>query len=189
MFNILVVEDNLDMRELFSTVLFDNGYNVFSASDGEKALEIIDKKYVDLVVADIMMPNMDGYTLIKSLRDAKYNMPILIVTAKDQFEDLQYGFKIGCDDYMIKPINIKELVIRVEALLRRAKISNEKKIVVGNTILNYDTLTVTIHGVETILPQKEFFPLYKLLSYPNKNSSSVNGWDLGNVFWNWWENR
>ena len=168
MFNILVVEDNIDMRELFSTVLIDSGYNVLSASDGEKALEIIDKKYVDLVVADIMMPNMDGYTLIKSLRDAKYNMPILIVTAKDQFEDLQYSFKIGCDDYMIKPINIKELVIRVEALLRRAKISNEKKIVVGNTTLNYDALTVTIHGKETILPQKEFFLLYKLLSYPNK---------------------
>lgn len=168
MFNILVVEDDADMRELFSTVLINNGYNCFSASDGIKALDLMEKNYIDLIVADIMMPNMDGYDLIKTIREAKYEIPILIVSAKDQFEDMRKGFKYGCDDYMIKPINIKELVLRVEALLRRAKISSEKKIVIGNTILNYDALTVTIHGTETILPQKEFFLLYKLLSYPNK---------------------
>ncbi len=168
MFNILVAEDNLDMRELFCTVLSDNGYHAIPATDGMNALEIMDKEYIDLIVADIMMPNMDGYELTKSLRDADYDLPILMVTAKDQFDDIQNGFRSGADDYMIKPINVKELILRVEALLRRAKISTEKKIVVGSTVLNYDALTVTIHGEETILPQKEFYLLYKLLSYPNK---------------------
>ena len=168
MFNILVVEDNADMRELFCTVLSDNGYNSIPAKDGMDALEIMDKEYIDLIVADIMMPVMDGYELTKSIRDANYDLPILIVTAKDQFEDMQKGFRAGSDDYMIKPINVKELLLRVEALLRRAKISSDKKITVGATLLDYDALTVTIDGVETILPRKEFYLLYKLLSYPNK---------------------
>lgn len=168
MFNILVVEDNLDMRELFCTVLTDNGYHAYSASDGVEALEIMDKEYIDLIVADIMMPNMNGYELTKALRDAKYELPILIVTAKDQFADMQKAFKAGADDYMIKPINVNELILRIEALLRRAKISSEKKIVVGSTKLDYDALTVTVNGEESILPQKEFYLLYKLLSYPNK---------------------
>ena len=168
MFNILVVEDNKDMCELFCTVLNDAGYSCMGAGDGVEALEIMDRQYIDLVVADIMMPNMDGYELLHSLRSAKCEVPVLIVTAKDQFGDMQKGFREGCDDYMVKPVNVKELVLRVQALLRRAKISSEKKIVVGKTVLDYDALTVTIHGEETILPQKEFYLLYKLLSYPNK---------------------
>ena len=168
MFNILVVEDNADMRELFCTVLSDSGYHAIPTLDGMDALDIMDKEYIDLIVADIMMPNMDGYELTRSLRAANYDLPILMVTAKDQFEDIQRGFRSGTDDYMVKPINVKELVLRVEALLRRAKISSEKKIVVGSTVLNYDALTVTFHGQETTLPQKEFYLLYKLLSYPNK---------------------
>lgn len=168
MFHILVVEDNADMRELFCTVLSDSGYQCLPAADGVEALEIMDKEYVDLIVADIMMPNMDGYALTKAVRDAKMELPILMVTAKDQFDDMQKGFRAGTDDYMIKPINVRELVLRVEALLRRAKIQSEKKITVGSTVLDYDALTVTIRGEETILPQKEFYLLYKLLSYPNK---------------------
>lgn len=168
MFNILVVEDNADMRELFCTVLSDSGYHTIPAADGVKALELMEKEYIDLIVADVMMPNMDGYELTKALRGANYDLPILMVTAKDQFDDIQNGFRAGADDYMIKPINVRELVLRVEALLRRAKISSEKKIVAGSTVLNYDALTVTVHGKETILPQKEFYLLYKLLSYPNK---------------------
>lgn len=168
MFTILVVGDNADMRELFCTVLSDSGYHAIPALDGMDALDIMDKEYIDLIVADIMMPNMDGYELTRSLRAANYDLPILMVTAKDQFEDIQRGFRSGTDDYMVKPINVKELVLRVEALLRRAKISSEKKIVVGSTVLNYDALTVTFHGQETTLPQKEFYLLYKLLSYPNK---------------------
>ena len=123
-----------------------------------------------------MMPNMDGYELTRSLRAANYDLPILMVTAKDQFEDIQRGFRSGTDDYMVKPIHVKELVLRVEALLRRAKISSEKKIVVGSTVLNYDALTVTFHGQETTLPQKEFYLLYKLLSYPNKIFTRSSSW-------------
>lgn len=168
MFHILVVEDNPDMRELFCTVLSDSGYQCIPAADGLEALEIMDKEYIDLIVADIMMLGMDGYELTKAVRQAKYDLPILTVTPKDQFDDMQKGFRAGTDDYMIKPINVKELVLRVEDLLRRAKIQSEKKITVGDTVLDYDALTVTIHGEETILPQKEFYLLYKLLSYPNK---------------------
>lgn len=168
MFNILVVEDNADMRELFCTVLADHGYNSIPAADGAEALDIMDRQYIDLIVADIMMPNMDGYQLTKALRDANYTLPVLMVTAKDQFINLQQGFRTGADDYMIKPVNVNELVLRVEALLRRARISSEKKITIGSTVLDYDALTVTIHGKETLLPQKEFYLLYKLLSYPNK---------------------
>lgn len=146
MFNILVAEDDEDMRELFCTVLSDSGYNAVPAADGAEALEIMDREYIDLIVADIMMPNMDGYELTKSLRDAKYDLPVLMVTAKDRFDDMQKGFRAGTDDYMIKPINVKELVLRVEALLRRARISSEKKLTVGNTTLDYDALTVTLHG-------------------------------------------
>lgn len=168
MFTILVVEDNADMRELFCTVLSDSGYRCLPAANGNSALELMEKKYVDLVVADIMMPVMDGYGLTRALREARQDLPILIVTAKDQFDDLQRAFRLGADDYMVKPINVRELVLRVEALLRRARISSEKRIVVGSTVLNYDALTVTLNGDEMALPQKEFFLLYKLLSYPNK---------------------
>lgn len=168
MFSILVVEDNADMRELFCTVLSDGGYRTLAAADGVDALDIMEKEYVDLIVADIMMPKMDGYELTKSLRDAGYEMPILIVTAKEQFDDMQRAFRLGSDDYMIKPVNVRELLLRVEALLRRARISSEKKIIVGDTTLSYDSLTVTRGGVETTLPQKEFYLLYKLLSYPNR---------------------
>lgn len=168
MFNILVVEDNSDMRELFCTVLTDSGYHAIAATDGIDALNIMEKEYIDLIIADIMMPNMDGYELTSSLRDAHYELPILIVTAKDQFADMQKAFHSGSDDYMIKPINLSELILRVEALLRRAKISSEKRIVIGGTTLDYDSLTVTRNGTEMTLPQKEFFLLYKLLSYPNK---------------------
>lgn len=168
MFTILVVEDNTDMRELFCTVLSDNGYRSIPASDGQEALDIMEKEYIDLIISDIMMPAMDGYELTRTLREAHQDLPILMVTAKDQFDDMKRGFRAGTDDYMIKPINVKELILRVEALLRRARISSEKKIVVGSTVLDYDALTVTLHGKETLLPQKEFFLLYKLLSYPNK---------------------
>lgn len=168
MFNILVVEDNPDMRELFCTVLSGSGYSCMPAENGQEALDIMDREYIDLIVADIMMPVMDGYELTRAIRDSGNDIPILIVTAKDQFGDMQKGFHTGADDYMVKPINVKELTLRVEALLRRAKISSDKKIVVGDTTLDYDALTATIDGVETILPQKEFYLLYKLLSYPNK---------------------
>lgn len=168
MFSILVVEDNADMRELFCTVLTDGGYRTIPAADGQEALEVMERQYIGLIVADVMMPRMDGYELTRELREADYQLPILMVTAKNQFEDMKRGFRAGTDDYMVKPMNVSELLLRVEALLRRAKISSEKKITVGGTVLNYDALTVTRNGQETTLPQKEFYLLYKLLSYPGK---------------------
>src|SRR5699024_3119942 len=121
-----------------------------------------------LIISDIMMPGMDGYELIDRLRDSGFTMPILIITAKEAFEDKQRGFLAGADDYMVKPIDVNEMILRVGALLKRARIATEKRIVCGNTTLNYDALTVTVEGQETLLPQKEFYLLYKLLSYPNK---------------------
>lgn len=156
------------MRERFCTVLTDGGYRTIPAADGQEALEVMERQYIGLIVADVMMPRMDGYELTRELREADYQLPILMVTAKNQFEDMKRGFQAGTDDYMVKPMNVSELLLRVEALLRRAKISSEKKITVGGTVLNYDALTVTRNGQETTLSQKEFYLLYKLLSYPGK---------------------
>ena len=168
MFHVLVVEDDAKLRSLFCTVLANSGYLALPAPDGEQALSILDSEYVDLIISDIMMPGMDGYELIDRLRDSGFTMPILIITAKEAFEDKQRGFLAGADDYMVKPIDVNEMILRVGALLKRARIATEKRIVCGNTTLNYDALTVTVEGRETLLPQKEFYLLYKLLSYPNK---------------------
>lgn len=151
-----------------AAVLKKNGYHAFCAGDGEMALEMLDKEYIDLIISDIMMPNMDGYELTKSLRDANYNLPILMVSAKESFQDKQKGFMVGTDDYMVKPIDVKEMVLRVGALLRRSKIVNEHKLTYGETVLDYDTLTVSQNGDATLLPKKEFYLLFKLLSYPEQ---------------------
>lgn len=168
MFHILVVEDDAKLRSLFCTVLTNNGYLALPAESGEKALSLLDSEYVDLIISDIMMPGMDGYELIEHLRTSGFTMPILIITAKERFEDKQRGFQAGTDDYMVKPNDVNEMVLRVGALLKRAKIATEHRIVCRHTVLDYDALTVTIDGQETLLPQKEFYLLYKLLSYPNK---------------------
>lgn len=168
MFNILVVDDNDSIRKLMATYLIRDGYKVFAASDGLEALKVLDKEHIDLMIADIMMPNMDGYTLTSELRTSEYNFPILMITAKESFEDKKKGFSAGTDDYMVKPIDFDEMLLRVSALLRRAKISNEHKIVVGDITLDYETLTVTTKTEAFILPKKEFYLLFKLLSYPKK---------------------
>lgn len=168
MFNILVVEDDKKLRQLFCTVLVRNGYNALSAEDGNDALAILDKEYVDLIISDIMMPHMDGYELTRTLREANFSLPILMVTAKENFADKQRGYLVGIDDYMVKPIDVNEMILRVGALLRRAKIINERQIVCGNTQLDYDSFTVSQPNESILLPQKEFYLLYKLLSYPNK---------------------
>lgn len=172
MFNILVVEDDVKLRHLICTVLDKNGYNTVEASDGEAALALLDSQFVDLMISDIMMPNMDGYELTRELRDAGYNMPVLMVTAKDGYEAKRLGFSAGTDDYMVKPIDVDELVLRVRALLRRAAIAVEHRLCIGATTLDYDSLSVTVRSEEQNnvmeLPQKEFLLLYKLLSYPNK---------------------
>ena len=168
MFNILVVEDEQALRTLFCTVLSKNGYAYFEAEDGAEALAILDKQYIDLMISDVMMPNMDGYELVKNIRDGGYHMPVLMITAKDAFEDIQSGFRAGTDDYMIKPVNVNEMILRVQALLRRARIVNEKKLQFEDMELFYDDLTVNLRGESMVLPQKEFYILYKLLSTPNR---------------------
>ncbi len=168
MFNILVVEDDKALRELFCTVLSKNGFVYFEAKDGVEAWDVLEKQYIDLIITDIMMPNMDGYGLVKSLRENGLNTPVLMITAKDAFEDMRSGFHAGTDDYMVKPVNLNEMILRVNALLRRMQIVNERKLQFGNMVLYYDDLTVSLNGEKTVLPQKEFYILYKLLSNPNK---------------------
>ena len=166
MFNILVAEDDRELRKLFCTVLERNGYKAFPAVDGDEALEILDREYIDLLICDIMMPGVDGFELTKMLRESNYTIPVLMITAKGSFADKSQGFSSGADDYMVKPIDTNEMVLRVGALLRRARIVNERKIVVGNTVLEYDYLTVKNGETELSLPQKEFYILYKLISEP-----------------------
>lgn len=168
MFHILVVEDDQALNKLICRVLNKNGYETASAADGEEALALLDQMYIDLIITDLMMPNMDGYDLTKALRDSGYQLPILVVTARDTFPDKAKGFKLGIDDYMVKPIDVNEMVLRVGALLKRARISTERKIVCGNTVLDYDALTVRCGREVSLLPQKEFYLLYKLMAYPNK---------------------
>jgi len=169
MFNIMVVEDNDNARKLMKAVLLENGYKPIIAKDGLEALEILDKQNIDLMVLDIMMPNMDGYELTKILRDARNDMPILMVTAKETPSDMKKGFITGADDYMVKPIDVEEMILRIAALLRRSKISSEHRLIIGDTEVYYDEMTVKKNGKDDMfLPQKEFMLLFKLLSYPNK---------------------
>ncbi len=168
MFHILVVDDDKNTRLLFRAVLEDAGYTVSAAENGEEALAVLDREHVDLVVLDVMMPKLDGYEFTRILRKTDNNLPILMVSAKQLPEDKHRGFLAGTDDYMTKPIDEEEMLFRIKALLRRAKIANERRIVVGEVVLDYDAFTVS-RGEETqILPQKEFLLLYKLLSYPGK---------------------
>ena len=168
MFSILVVEDDEMLNKMICTKLKQESYLVFTAFDGEEALDLLDKEHIDLMISDIMMPKMDGYELVRELRDAAYTIPILMITAKNQIEDMEKGFRAGTDDYMIKPISMREMVLRVKALLRRAQIAHEKKLVIGNTLLDYNSLTVKVEEEIFEMPPKEFYLLFKLLSNPGK---------------------
>jgi DNA-binding response OmpR family regulator len=168
MFHILVVDDDKSTRRLLQAVLEAENYTVSTAENGEDALAIMDREHVDLVVLDVMMPKMDGYEFTKTLRENQNTLPILMVSAKQLPEDKKQGFLVGTDDYMTKPIDEEEMLLRIKALLRRAKIVSERKIIVGGVTLDYDSLTVTKNGETQELPQKEFLLLYKLLSYPGK---------------------
>lgn len=168
MFNILVVDDDKNTRLLFKAVLESANYTVSVASNGAEALAIMDSVHVDLVVLDIMMPKMDGYEFTRVLRESNNSLPILMVSAKQLPTDKHMGFMVGTDDYMTKPVDEEEMLYRIKALLRRAQIATERKIIIGEVVIDYDSLTVT-RGDEVIeLPQKEFLLLYKLLSYPGK---------------------
>ena len=168
MFHILVVDDDKNTRMYFEAVLKNNNYTVTVAKNGEEALDVMDKAHIDLVVLDIMMPKMDGYEFTKTLRECDNNLTILMVYAKQMPADKNLGFAVGTDDYMTKPVDQDEFLYRIKALLRRARIANERRIVVGDVVLDYDSLTVTKGETVQELPQKEFLLLYKLLSYPGK---------------------
>lgn len=168
MFTILVVEDDRELRQLFNRVLVQNGYFVREAENGKAALDALEQEYVDLIISDIMMPVMDGYELVRSLRDANIQIPVLMITAKDAFDDMRMGFLSGTDDYMVKPVNVSEMVLRVGALLRRAQMITDHKQSIGNTELFADSLTVITEGISYVLPQKEFMILYKMVSFPGK---------------------
>lgn len=168
MVTVLVVEDDKNLRKLMEVVLRQNGYNVLTATDGLQALEILDKQQVDLLISDIMMPNLDGYSLTEEIRKIKNNLPVLMVTAKETLEDKKKGFLVGTDDYMVKPIDMDEMLLRVAALLRRSRIANERRITIGEVELDYDALTVSRKNRVIQLPKKEFYLLFKLLSYPRQ---------------------
>ena len=168
MFNVMIVEDDTNQRKLMSAVLEQYGYKVIQATDGIDALEQLDKKHVDIIILDIMMPRMDGFEFTETLRQSGCNIPILMVTAKQSPVDKRKGFIIGTDDYMTKPVDEEEMVLRVAALLRRSKIANERKLTIGSTTLLYDAFTIESPEGTFELPQKEFLLIFKLLSYPNK---------------------
>lgn len=168
MFHILVVDDDKNTRLFLKTVLENAKYNVTTASNGKEALSVLDRTHIDLVVLDIMMPEMDGYRFTEILRESNNSLPVLMVSAKQQPEDKKRGFLVGTDDYMTKPIDEEEMLLRIKALLRRAQIVSERKITVGSVVLDYDSYTVKGNGEIIELPQKEFLLLYKLLSYPGK---------------------
>ena len=168
MFEILVAEDDKNARRLFQIVLEENGFRVHTAANGQEAMDILDREYIDLVVLDVMMPQMDGYEFTKQIRSANSNLPILMVSAMQEPMDKKKGFLVGTDDYMTKPVDYEEMLLRIRALLRRARITSERRIEVGDVVLDYDSLTVRKGGEVMELPQKEFMLLYKLLSYPGK---------------------
>ena len=168
MFKILIAEDDSELRQLFSHVLIKNGYSVTGVCNGKEALDALDKGYYDLIISDIMMPEMDGYELVSSLRAAGYSIPVMMITAKDAFDDMRMGFVSGTDDYMVKPVNVNEMVLRVGALLRRAQMINDRRLVIGGTVMECDSLSVTVDGESMVLPQKEFMLLYKMASFPGR---------------------
>ena len=168
MFKVLVVEDDPNLRQLMSVFLRRNGFEVMRAQDGEEALSLLESTMPDLIVCDIMMPRMDGFALTGDLRQAYPELPILMVTAREALEDKRKAFSVGTDDYMVKPIELDELLLRINALLRRSRIATERELRVGETVLNYDALTVSRRDVTLSLTKKEFLLLFKLLSYPGR---------------------
>ena len=168
MFRILVAEDDRGTRRLMEDVLLDAGYEPVSVSNGQEALDILEQKHIDLLLLDVMMPKLDGFELLRQLRDYGYDLPVMMVTAKQTLPDKKQGLRLGADDYMVKPVDEEEMLLRIAALLRRAQAVTERKLVIGSTTLLYDNFSVHFQGESKELPKKEFLLLYKLLSTPNK---------------------
>lgn len=180
MFNILVVDDHAHIRRLYEYTLEKNGYKPFTAANGREALEQLEANHIDLIVLDVMMPEMDGYTFLRTLRGSGSEIPVLVITARDGAEDVRKAFTLGTDDFMVKPVDEVEMLLRIKALMRRAKISEEKRITIGGTELIYDSLEVRRGGETVTLPKKEFQILFKLLSFPNKTFTRTS---LMEEFW------
>lgn len=168
MIKVLIVEDNHNLRKMIDIYLKQNNFETHVSCNGVEALDILEKNHIDLIICDIMMPKMDGFELTKEIRSVYPNLPIIIVTAKGAKEDKIKGFKLGIDDYMTKPIDLEELLMRIQALLRRYNINNEHKLNIGDIQLDYDNLSISKGEELLYLPKKEFYLLYKLLSYPGK---------------------
>lgn len=183
MFNILVADDTANIRRLFEYTLEKNGFKAYTAENGEKALEIIGNTHIDLMILDLMMPKMDGWETLKALRESGSDLPVLIITAKDNTADVRKSFLLGTDDYMTKPVDEVEMILRIKALLRRSRIAEEQKIVVGNTVLEYGSFSVISNGETAVLPRKEFQILFKLLSFPGKTFTRTalmeEFWEMG----------
>ena len=182
MFDILVAEDDFKLNRIYCSALQDADFHTFAAYNGEEAMELIAEHPMDLVISDIMMPGIDGYTLTKHLRNEFPEMPILMISAKEGYADKRDGFLAGIDDYMVKPVDLNEMLLRVQALLRRAKIVTDRKLTVGNTVLRYDSYSAEFDGKTVEIPQKEFLVLYKLMSYPGRTFTRRQ---LMDEFWGW----
>lgn len=168
MFTILVVEDDLPLRKMMCAFLSLNGYKAVPAGNGLEALDVMESVLPDLVIADVMMPKMDGWQLTEELRRAWPRLPIMLVTARDTLEDKRTGFTAGADDYLTKPLDLDELLLRIGALLRRSQAMTSHRLTVGQTVLDYDSLTLTRGDTSLTLPKKEFYLLFKLLSSPRQ---------------------
>ena len=168
MLKILIAEDDRELRQLFTHVLVKNGYSVKGVANGQEALDALETDYFDLIISDIMMPVMDGYTLVRQLRQSGSTTPVLMITAKGELDDMRQGFLSGTDDYMVKPVNVNEMVLRVGALLRRAQMINDRRLTIGATTMECDSLMVQTDGEAFVLPQKEFMLLYKMASFPGQ---------------------
>lgn len=165
---ILIVEDNKDFNRAVSSYLIQNGYDVFSSYNANEAYDVLYENAIDLIISDIMMPGTDGFELASAVRETNKEIPILFVTARDDFMSKRLGYGIGIDDYMVKPIDLDELQLKIGALLRRAKIASSHKIAIGNLILDSEEHTAYYNGEEIQLTVREFNIIFKMLSYPKK---------------------
>ena len=166
--NILIVEDDRELNDVICTYFKNNNYNTISCLNGQEALIKLEKEKIDLMISDIMMPIMDGFTLIEKVRVKNTKLPIIFMTARDDKFSKQLAYKIGVDDYVVKPFDLDELILKVGAILRRTKIEENNKLEVGNLILDKEEHTAYLNGKELSFTVREFDILYKLLSYPKK---------------------
>ena len=180
MINILVVEDDAKLNQIVCTYLNDSGYKAKGCLNPREAYDSMYNNLYDMIISDIMMPEIDGFEFAQTVRQLNKTIPILFMTAKDDIISKQKGFQIGIDDYMVKPVNMDELVLRVGALLRRANIANEKRLAVGGLVMDADAMTATVNGEEIPVTVREFNILYKLLSYPKHTFSRAQ---LMDEFW------